>query len=77
MQASITCNKCEMYALRSSVYISQTNFIGVCLMTNYIIRRLLIMPITLIGVTMLIFGMLSFLESGRTLGPVCARYPAQ
>jgi peptide/nickel transport system permease protein len=31
-------------------------------MTNYIIRRLLIMPITLIGVTMLIFGMLSFLD---------------
>lgn len=31
-------------------------------MTNYIIRRLLIMPITLIGVTMLIFGMLSFLS---------------
>jgi peptide/nickel transport system permease protein len=31
-------------------------------MTNYIIRRLLIMPITLIGVTILIFGMLSFLD---------------
>ena len=31
-------------------------------MTNYIIRRVLIMPITLIGVTMLIFGMMSFLS---------------
>lgn len=31
-------------------------------MINYIIRRLLIMPITLVGVTVLIFGMLSFLS---------------
>lgn len=31
-------------------------------MTNYIIRRLLIMPITMFGVTALIFGMLSFLS---------------
>jgi peptide/nickel transport system permease protein len=31
-------------------------------MINYIIRRLLIMPITLVGVTILIFGMLSFLS---------------
>ena len=31
-------------------------------MTQYIIRRLLLMPLTLIGVTLLIFGMLSFLS---------------
>jgi peptide/nickel transport system permease protein len=31
-------------------------------MTNYIIRRLLIIPITLLGVTILIFGMISFLS---------------
>jgi len=31
-------------------------------MVNYIIRRLLIMPITIIGVTILIFGMLQFLS---------------
>lgn len=31
-------------------------------MTNYIIRRLLIMPLILIGVTMLIFAMLQFLS---------------
>jgi peptide/nickel transport system permease protein len=31
-------------------------------MTNYIIRRLLIMPIILVGVTMLIFAMLQFLS---------------
>lgn len=31
-------------------------------MTNYIIRRLMIMPITLIGVTMLIFAMLVFIS---------------
>ena len=31
-------------------------------MTQYIIRRLLVLPITLIGVTMLIFGMISFLS---------------
>jgi peptide/nickel transport system permease protein len=30
-------------------------------MTQYIIRRLLILPLTLIGVTILIFGMISFL----------------
>src|ERR1035437_5867312 len=30
-------------------------------MTHYIIRRLLILPLTLIGVTILIFGMISFL----------------
>lgn len=31
-------------------------------MTQYIVRRLLLMPLTLIGVTLLIFGMLSFLS---------------
>ncbi len=31
-------------------------------MVNYIIRRLLIMPITIVGVTVLIFGMLQFLS---------------
>ena len=31
-------------------------------MTNYIIRRLLIMPLTLFGVTVLIFGMMMFLS---------------
>lgn len=31
-------------------------------MTQYIIRRLLLIPVILIGVTLLIFGMLSFLE---------------
>jgi peptide/nickel transport system permease protein len=31
-------------------------------MTNYIIRRLLIMPITVLGVTIMIFGMLQFLS---------------
>lgn len=31
-------------------------------MINYVIRRLLIMPITIIGVTILIFGMLQFLS---------------
>ncbi|HEX9018904.1 MAG TPA: ABC transporter permease [Anaerolineaceae bacterium] len=31
-------------------------------MTNYIIRRLLILPVTLIGVTILIFAMISFLS---------------
>ncbi len=31
-------------------------------MTNYIIRRLLIMPVTIFGVTLLIFGMLQFLS---------------
>src|SRR5512133_1677184 len=31
-------------------------------MTQYIIRRLLILPITIIGVTILIFGMISFLS---------------
>jgi peptide/nickel transport system permease protein len=31
-------------------------------MTNYIIRRLLIMPLTLFGVTIMIFAMLSFLS---------------
>ena len=31
-------------------------------MTQYIIRRLLILPLTLIGVTILIFGMISFLS---------------
>lgn len=31
-------------------------------MTQYIIRRLLLMPLTLLGVTLLIFGMLSFLS---------------
>ena len=31
-------------------------------MVNYIIRRLLIMPVTIFGVTVLIFGMLQFLS---------------
>src|SRR5664279_1295487 len=31
-------------------------------MTRYIIRRLLILPLTLVGVTILIFGMISFLS---------------
>ena len=31
-------------------------------MINYIIRRLLIMPLILVGVTMLIFAMLQFLS---------------
>ena len=30
-------------------------------MTQYIIRRLLILPLTIVGVTILIFGMISFL----------------
>jgi len=38
-------------------------------MVNYIIRRLLVMPITIVGVTVLIFGMLQFLspEDGSAL----------
>jgi peptide/nickel transport system permease protein len=31
-------------------------------MTQYIIRRILILPVTLFGVTVLIFGMISFLS---------------
>ncbi len=31
-------------------------------MTQYIIRRLLLLPIILLGVTIMIFGMLSFLH---------------
>jgi peptide/nickel transport system permease protein len=31
-------------------------------MTNYILRRLLIMPVTILGVTLMIFGMLQFLS---------------
>ena len=34
-------------------------------MVTYIIRRLLIMPITIVGVTVLIFGMLQFLKPGE------------
>jgi len=35
---------------------------GVKHMVNYIIRRLLLMPVTVFGVTVLIFGMLQFLQ---------------
>jgi peptide/nickel transport system permease protein len=31
-------------------------------MTNYILRRLLVMPVTILGVTLMIFGMLQFLS---------------
>lgn len=34
-------------------------------MTNYIIRRLLILPVVLIGLSLVIFGMISFLEPGE------------
>ena len=35
-------------------------------MVTYIIRRLLVMPITIVGVTVLIFGMLQFLKDKKS-----------
>ena len=46
-------------------------------MTAYIIRRLLLLPLLLFGVTVLIFGMLSFLspvENNVAIRTVSAEY---
>jgi len=44
-------------------------------MVNYIIRRLLLMPVLLFGVTVLIFGMLSFLEPTERLALYMRDFP--
>jgi len=44
-------------------------------MTAYIIRRLLLVPILLFGVTILIFGMLQFSNPGGALGALRQRHP--
>ena len=44
-------------------------------MTTYIIRRLLLVPVLLFGVTMLIFGMLQFLSPVERTACMCAISP--
>jgi peptide/nickel transport system permease protein len=46
-------------------------------MANYIIRRLLWVPVLLFGVTVLIFGMLSFLDEGERVALYVPEIPKQ